>query len=114
VLSDVPLPLSVRSGGSLLVNHCGDASDLPPLKLAKAGQFVQPLVSVYQKTGANPVLSVEDESTINVSCLAANLINDKNFEVSKWKPLTPYLGFLTQTSEPVSIACGWVVRSASE
>jgi ABC-type multidrug transport system fused ATPase/permease subunit len=41
------------------------------------------------------------------------LVNAKNFEVSEWESPTPYLGFLTQTPEPVSIARDWVVRSAS-
>ncbi|KAI0270293.1 P-loop containing nucleoside triphosphate hydrolase protein [Russula aff. rugulosa BPL654] len=92
----------------------GDASDLPPLKLAEASQLAQSLASVYQKAGASPVPSVEDESAIYASRLAANLVNAKNFEVSEWESLTPYLGFLTQTPEPGSIARDWVVRSASE
>jgi elongation factor 3 len=52
--------------------------DLPPLKLAEAGQLVQSLVSVYQKAGTITISSVEDESAIYVSRLAANLVNAKN------------------------------------
>ena len=59
----------------------GDALDLPPLKLAKASQLVQSLASLYQKAGASPVPSVEDESAIYASRLATNLVNAKNFEV---------------------------------
>ena len=92
----------------------GDASDLPPLKSADADQLVQSLMSLYKKAGVNPVPSTTDESTIYVSRLAANLVNAKNFEVPEWDRLVPYLGFLTQSPEPVSIARDWVVRSASE
>jgi hypothetical protein len=63
VLSDVPLPL--RQVGEV---PTGDASDLPPLKLAETSQLAQSLTSVYQKAGASPVPSVEDESTIVVIC----------------------------------------------
>ena len=65
---------------------------------------MQSLVSVYQKAGTNPILSVEDESTIDVLRLAPN--------VSEWESLTPFLDFLTQTPEPVLIPCSWVVCSA--
>jgi elongation factor 3 len=92
----------------------GDASNLPPLKSADAGQLAQSLVAIYKKAGADPLPSVVDESAIYVSRLAANLITAKNFEVAEWDTLAPYLGFLTQTPEPVSIARDWVVRSASE
>ena len=81
MLSDIPLPLSVRSGGSLLVNHCGDASDpSSSLKLAEAGQFVQLLAYLYTKRPAptqSRLLRMSLPSTF--SRLAANLINDKNF-----------------------------------
>ena len=76
----------------------GDASDLPPLKLAEAEQLAQSLASVYQKASANPVPSVEDESAIYVTRLAANLVNAANFDVSEWESLTPYLGFLAPDS----------------
>jgi hypothetical protein len=74
---------------------------------------VQSLVSAYQKAGTNPILSVEDKSAIYISCLAANLVNAKNLRFSSGT-LTTYLGFRTQTSEPLSISRGWVVRSVSE
>ena len=92
----------------------GDASDLPPLKSADAGQLARLLTSIYQKSGANPVPSAEDQSAIYASRLAANLVDAKNFDVPEWETLSPYLGFLTQTPEPISVARDWVVRSASE
>ena len=51
------------------------------LMLATASQLAQSLASLYQKAGASPVPSVEDESAIYASHLAANLVNAKNFEV---------------------------------
>src|SRR6266852_1990432 len=60
-----------------------------------------------------PLLSCLLRTTIYVPCLAA-LIYVKNFEVSECESLTSYFGFLTQTSEPVSITRSWVVHSASE
>ena len=57
----------------------GNTLDLPPLKLAKASQLAQSLASLYQKAGTSPVPSVEDESAIYASRLAANLVNAKNF-----------------------------------
>ena len=92
----------------------GDASDLPPLKSAEAGQLGQLLISIYKKAGANPVPSIADNSTIYVARLTANLVNAKNFDVPEWDTLTPYLSFLAQTPEPVKIAHDWVVCSASE
>ncbi|KAH9961146.1 P-loop containing nucleoside triphosphate hydrolase protein [Lactifluus volemus] len=92
----------------------GDASDLPPLKSAESGQLGQLLISIYKKAGANPVPSSTDESAVYVSRLAANLVNAKNFDVPEWETLAPYLGFLTQSPDPLSIVRDWVVRSASE
>jgi hypothetical protein len=90
----------------------GDGSDLPPLKSADASQLAHSLVSIYKKASANSVPSVVDESAIYVSHLSTNLVNAKNFEVSEWDTLVPYIGFLSQTPKPVSIARDWVVRSA--
>jgi elongation factor 3 len=59
----------------------GDASDLTPLKLAKASQLVQSLALLYQKAGASPVPFIEDKSVIYTLHLAANLVNAKNFKV---------------------------------
>jgi elongation factor 3 len=92
----------------------GDASDLPALKQADNGQLAQSLISIYSKAGANPVPSVADVSAIYASRLAANLINVKNFDVPEWNTLTPYLGFLASSPDPVTITGEWVVRSATE
>ena len=92
----------------------GDTSDLPLLKSAEAGQLGQLLILIYKKAGTNPVPSIADDSTIYIAHLAANLVNAKNFDVPEWDMLTPYLGFLTQTPEPVKIARDWVVHSALE
>ena len=48
------------------------------------------------------------------SHLAANLVNVKNFDVPEWDSLARYLGFLTSSPEPITIAREWVVRSATE
>ena len=92
----------------------GDASDLPPLKQAESGQLAHSLISIYKKVGASPVPSIANEVTIYVSRLAANLANAKNFDVPDWDTLAPYLAFLAQSPEPVTIAREWVVRSATE
>ncbi|KAI0261718.1 P-loop containing nucleoside triphosphate hydrolase protein [Gloeopeniophorella convolvens] len=92
----------------------GDGSDLPPLKHAESGQLGHSLIAIYKKAGVNPVPSVADDAAIYAARLAANLVNAKNFDVPEWDTLAPYLGFLAQTPEPVSIAREWVVRSASE
>jgi elongation factor 3 len=41
-------------------------------------------------------------------------VNVKNFDVPEWDTLAPFLGFLTSSPEPVSIAREFVVRSATE
>jgi elongation factor 3 len=92
----------------------GDASDLPPLKQADNGQLAHSLISIYKKAGANPVPSVADVSVMYASHLAANLVNVKNFDVPEWDTLARYLGFLTSSPEPITIAREWVVRSATE
>ncbi|KAI0286576.1 hypothetical protein BGY98DRAFT_929738 [Russula aff. rugulosa BPL654] len=51
----------------------GDASDLPPLNCSP--QYTKKLALVP---------SVKDKSAIYTSCLTTNLVNVKNFEVSKW------------------------------
>jgi elongation factor 3 len=90
----------------------GDGSDLPPLKLAEAGNLAQSLVTIYKKAGGEA--SATNVSTIYVSHLAANLVNMKNFEVPQWDLLAPYLTFLTTHPDPLTIAREWVVRSATE
>jgi elongation factor 3 len=90
----------------------GDGSDLPPLKVAEAGHLAQSLIAIYKKAGVET--SVSNVSTVYTSQLAANLVNNKNFEVPQWDLLAPYLSFLATTPEPLSIARDWVVRSATE
>jgi elongation factor 3 len=60
------------------------------------------------------VPSVADVSVMYASHLAANLVNVKNFDVPEWDSLARYLGFLTSSPEPITIAREWVVRSATE
>ena len=86
----------------------GDASDLPPVKSAEAGQLCQLRISIYKKAGANPVPSIADDSAMYVARLAANLVNAKNFDVPEWDTLAYYLGFLAQTPDPVRITHDWV------
>ena len=80
----------------------------------RSSQLGQLLISIYKKAGADPVPSTVDDSAIYVARLAVNLVNAKNFDVPEWDTLAPYLGFLTQTPDPVTIAHDWVVRSTSE
>ncbi|TCD63274.1 translational elongation factor EF-1 alpha [Steccherinum ochraceum] len=91
----------------------GDGSDLPPLKQADEKQLAHSLINIYKKAGANPVPSVASVDTIYVSNLAANLVNQKNFDLSEWQGLAPYLGFLTANPEPITIVNEWVLKSAS-
>ncbi|KII89319.1 hypothetical protein PLICRDRAFT_40977 [Plicaturopsis crispa FD-325 SS-3] len=92
----------------------GDGSDLPPLKSAEAGHLGHVLIGLYQKAGADPVPSVADAVTIYVSQLAANLVNNKNFDVPEWDSLAPFLSFLTTKPAPTDITHEWVVKSATE
>lgn len=92
----------------------GDGSDLPPIKRADEKQLAHSLISIYKKAGANPVPSVASVGTIYAANLAANLVNNKNFDLTEWQSLAPYLAFLTTSPEPISIANEWVVRSASQ
>ena len=91
----------------------GDGSDLPPVKKADEKTLAHSLISFYKKAGANPVPSVADVATIYASLLAANLVNQKNFDVSEWQSLAPFLAFLASSPEPVSIINEWVVKSAT-
>jgi elongation factor 3 len=90
----------------------GDASNLPPLKTSEASQLAQSLATIYKKVGAE--VSVASAAAIYVSQLAANLVHAKNFDVPEWDSLAPFLSFLIQTPDPVSITREWVVRSATE
>jgi elongation factor 3 len=91
----------------------GDASDLPPLKMADAGHLGHNLIAIYKKAGANPLPSVANLETIYASHLAVNLVNAKNFDVPEWISLAPYLSYLSKTPEPSQAAQEWAVKSAS-
>ncbi|KAI0933534.1 hypothetical protein AcV5_005657 [Taiwanofungus camphoratus] len=92
----------------------GNGSELPPLKKADEKQLAHSLIGLYKKAGADPVPSVASVDTIYVANLAANLVNSKNFDISEWQSLTPFLGFLTAKPEPISVVNEWVVKSASQ
>ncbi|KAJ7063666.1 P-loop containing nucleoside triphosphate hydrolase protein [Mycena amicta] len=92
----------------------GDASDLPPLKVAEANGLVQSLSAIYKKLGGEGEVVASDPTTLYVASLAANLVNLKNFDVPEWDGLAPYLAFVAASPEPVSVAREWVVRSAVE
>lgn len=90
----------------------GDGSDLPPLKVAEGGQLAQSLIAIYKKLGGE--ISVTDVSAVYASSLAANLVNLKNFDVPEWDTLAPYIAFAAVTTDSVTVAREWVVRSASD
>ncbi|KAH0830366.1 polyketide synthetase [Lanmaoa asiatica] len=90
----------------------GDGTDLPPLKVAEPSQLASALSAVYRKLGAS-ALELTDATVVYVSHLAANLVNAKNFDVSEWGSLAPYLSFVAPSPDPVSVTGEWVVRSAS-
>ncbi|KAG6898933.1 hypothetical protein C0993_002605, partial [Termitomyces sp. T159_Od127] len=90
----------------------GDGSDLPPLKQAEGPALAQSLVSIYKKLGAE--FPAKDATTVYVSALAANLVNNKNFDVPQWDSLAPFLGFILATPAPTDATHEWVVRSATE
>ena len=92
----------------------GDASDLHPLKLADPRHLGHLLISIYKKAGTSPEPSLASDSAIYAAHLAANLVNARNFDVAEWDSLAPYLGFFSQTPDPLTVAREWVVRSASE
>ncbi|KAH9890561.1 P-loop containing nucleoside triphosphate hydrolase protein [Cubamyces lactineus] len=90
-----------------------DGSDLPPIKTADEKQLAHSLIAIFKKAGANPVPSVADVATIYAANLAANLAKAKNFDVSEWQTLIPYLAFLS-TLDANTIVNEWVVKSASQ
>ena len=92
----------------------GDGSNLPPIKKADEKQLAHSLISIYKKAGANPVPSVASIDTIYVSHLAANLVNNKNFDLAEWQSLAPFVAFLTSNPDPLTIVNDWVLRSASQ
>lgn len=92
----------------------GDGSDLPPFKLADGKQLAQSVVGLYKKAGANPVPVATSVEISYAGGLAANLVIAKNFDISEWQSLAPYLAFATTSPEPISIINEWAVKSASQ
>ncbi|KAI0323854.1 hypothetical protein GY45DRAFT_1332182 [Cubamyces sp. BRFM 1775] len=90
-----------------------DGSDLPPIKTVDEKQLAHSLIAIFKKAGANPVPSVADVTTIYAANLAANLAKAKNFDVSEWQTLIPYLAFLSSL-DANTIVNEWVVKSASQ
>ncbi|KAI0355062.1 hypothetical protein OH77DRAFT_1425109 [Trametes cingulata] len=103
---------TLRQVGEVPANS--DGSDLPPIKQADEKQLAHSLINIYKKAGANPVPSVADVATIYAANLAANLSKAKNFDVSEWQTLMPYLSFLATSPDPNTIVNEWVVKSASQ
>ncbi|OJT13015.1 Elongation factor 3 [Trametes pubescens] len=95
------------------VPESSDGSDLPPIKMADEKHLAHSVIAIYKKAGAAPVPSVADVATMYAANLAANLSNAKNFDVSEWQTLIPYLTFLSTSPDPNTIANEWVVKSAS-
>ncbi|KZT11103.1 uncharacterized protein LAESUDRAFT_251050 [Laetiporus sulphureus 93-53] len=92
----------------------GDGSDLPPLKKADEKNLAHTLVALYKKADASHVPSPGSVDIMYAGNLAANLVNAKNFDVSEWQSLAPYLAFAVSTPEPIPIINEWVVKSASQ
>jgi len=90
----------------------GDGSDLPSLKVFDGAGLSQSLSAIYKKLGG--VAPAADVSAAYAAKLAANLVNNKNFDVPEWDALAPFLGFVASTPDPISVAREWVVRSATE
>lgn len=89
-----------------------DGSNLPALHQADGKQLSKSLATIYKKQGSE--ISATNVASLYASSLAANLINEKNFDVPEWEGLAPYLAFISATPEPISITREWVVLSASE
>lgn len=89
----------------------GDGSDLPPLKQADEKHLAHSLIAIYKAHGASP--SVANIETMYAANLAANLVNAKEFDITQWQGLVPYLKFLTTNPEPSTIASEWAVKSAT-
>ena len=75
-----------------------DGTELPPLKQADEKHLAHSLISIYKKAGAQAP-SAGSIDVMYAANLAANLVNAKNFDLSEWQALAPYLAFLT-TSPP--------------
>ncbi|KAF5373121.1 hypothetical protein D9758_001486 [Tetrapyrgos nigripes] len=89
-----------------------DGSDLPALKQAEPAQLTNILVASYKKLGGE--VSTSHVAVTYASALAANMSNNKNFDVPEWETLAPYIGFAASTPDPVLVTREWVVRSASD
>ncbi|KAH9842397.1 P-loop containing nucleoside triphosphate hydrolase protein [Rhodofomes roseus] len=89
-----------------------DGSDLPPLKTADEKQLAHSLIGIYKKAGA-AAPSAGSIDVMYAANLAANLVHAKNFDISEWQSLAPYLAFATTTPEPISVVNEWAVKSAS-
>ena len=90
----------------------GDGTDLPPLKVVEPSQLASALSAVYKKLGASAP-GFTDATIVYASGLAANLVNAKNFDISEWGTLAPYLSFVAPSPDPLSVTSEWAVRSAS-
>ncbi|KAL6308697.1 P-loop containing nucleoside triphosphate hydrolase protein [Sparassis latifolia] len=92
----------------------GDGSELPPIKHVDEKQLAHSLIAIYKKAGAEPAPSVASIDTMYAANLACNLVTAKNFDVSEWQTLAPFLAFLTPSPDPIAIVNEWVVKSASQ
>ena len=90
-----------------------DGSDLPPIKKADEKTLAHSLIGIYKKANASPVPSVAAVEVIYVGNLAANLVNNKNFDLSEWQALAPFLAFESTNPDPITIVNDWAVKSAS-
>lgn len=90
-----------------------DGTDLPPVKAAEGSQLMTSLASVCRKAGATSPTAT-DVSVAYITRLAANLVNNKNFDLAEWESLAPYLAFVAPTPDPLTIVREWAVYSATD
>jgi len=90
----------------------GDGTDLPPLKVIEPSQLTSGLSAVYKKLGASAP-SATDATIVYAASLASNMVNTKNFDISEWATLAPYISFVSPSPDPLSVTAEWAVRSAS-
>lgn len=91
-----------------------DGSDLPPIKKADEKTLAHSLIGIYKKANASPVPSVASVEVMYVGNLAANLVNAKNFDLTEWQLLAPFLAYESTNPDPISIVNDWAVKSASQ
>ena len=89
----------------------GDGTNLPPLKSAEPASLATSLVSIYKKAGVET--SSSDITVTYVSKLAANLVNNKNFESEQWETISSYLAFVS-SANPSGVASDFMLRSSSD